>query len=375
MTLAFICAPEVLKRIADRVAKVVETRSGMPILSNVLIATDDAGRLAMTATDLDITAVATDEASEVEIERPGATTIPASYLRDFLKKLGKVDRLHFSADETTATIRAGRSTFKLFALPAADFPDTQPPKAGTRLALTSTQLRRIDKACTFAICADEARYNMCGVFLHQAASAPGILTAVSTDGHRLSRLRLTVEGDVDAMPPVTLPAKAARLLDTIAEAGGDRPIIVEIADDRIGIEAGELRIVSKVVPGTFPDYERVIPAAQAHSVSVERAKLAEALQRVATVVSERGSGAAFEFGGSTLGLSMGSKDANDGRDEIEIEDGPTLRIGFNARYAQAAIESFETHGLELALADAGTAALLTSPGDDSRLVVLMPMRV
>lgn len=127
--------------------------------------------------------------------------------------------------------------------------------------------------------------------------------------------------------------------------------------------------------GTYPDYQRVIPAGQTHRVEVVRERLRDAIGRVATVRAEKGAGMKFEFASGALALSMTSAEANAGHDEIEVESTEDLAIGFNSTFALAALESFDTHGLEIALGDPGSPALLRAPGDDSRLVVLMPMRV
>ncbi|MCW4114780.1 DNA polymerase III subunit beta [Aurantimonas sp. MSK8Z-1] len=205
--------------------------------------------------------------------------------------------------------------------------------------------------------------------------ANGRLLAVATDGHRLARIATAVA--VPALPPVILPRKTVtEILRLAGVAAPDAPIAVGLTERAIRFETPQLTLTSKLIDGTFPDYRRVIPADNPRRTVLERAALAQAVERVATVSTERGRAVKLTFGEGELRLEVESPDTGAASETLACDwTGEPLTIGFNGRYLAEVLSTLSAETIELALKDPASPALITIPGDDSRLIVLMPMRV
>ena len=368
---------------AARAKSVVERRNTIPILANILL-TAAGGELRLRATDLDIE-ISGRIAAQVALD--GTTTLPAGTLHDILRKLesGAEIKLDVSQDKGTATLKAGRSRFALQTLPATDFPDIDAGEPVFSFVLAAEALAGAMKRVQFAISTEETRYYLNGIHLHYAEGADGpMLRLVATDGHRLSLAELLApEGSaaLEGVRGIIIPRKAVtEMLRMAEEAGGD--ITVSGTSGKLTIEAGGARLVTKLIDGTFPDYARVIPRANACSVVVEAAEFSAAVERVGTVASERGRAVKFAFAEDRVTLTVTNPDSGSATDEVEAQyQGPPIEIGFNGRYVLDVL----TNGtgmkgkVEFLLADAGSPALVRAMNGDTpatdALCVLMPMRV
>jgi DNA polymerase-3 subunit beta len=245
-----------LKALAH-VQSVVERRNTIPILSNVLI-TAQKGRLSLAATDMDL---AITEQVEASAAKAGSTTAPAHTLYEIVRKLpdGAQVELETASDDNSLVVRAGRSRFTLQCLPPADFPAMAEGDLPHRFQLPATDLKGIIDRTRFAISNEETRYYLNGIYFH-AASAGGtaVLRGVATDGHRLARVEVPLPKGASEIPGVIVPRKTVgevrKLLDE-----SDGSVEVELSDTRIRFASGGVTLVSKLIDGTFPDYERVIP--------------------------------------------------------------------------------------------------------------------
>ncbi|BDA85007.1 DNA polymerase III subunit beta [Aureimonas sp. SA4125] len=379
MTLAFSCPLAPLRRAVERAGttKVVERRNTVPILGNVALAVEADGSLTVTGTDLDIWATASEPAGTAEVKSPGATTMPAGLLLDILKKASG-DIAIEDKGVGRAILKTGRSRFTLNTLPVEDLPAAPVDEAGAaRFDVSPAILKRIDDAVAFAISTEETRYYLNGIYLHIASAGPTpVLTAVATDGHRLSRLALpsiAVEGD---MPGIIIPRKTVGLF-TLIGAAAEAAIAVTVTARRITFEASGLRIVSKLIDGTFPDYLRVIPQNNSDIAETAREALAKAIDRVSAISSERGRAIRCVFGeNDELTLAVTSPDAGSAEDAVAATGSfDPIAIGFNARYLADILATFPGDSIRFALADPGSPTVITDPADEDRLVVLMPMRV
>jgi DNA polymerase-3 subunit beta len=379
LTLAFSCPLTPLRRAVERAAKAVERRSTIPILSNIALAVAKDGSLTVTGTDLDIWATAREPKGTAEVKTAGATTVPAMLLLDILKKAGG-DIAFEDKGDGRATLKTGRSRFTLHTLPVEDLPEPHADNApGASFTLPTAMLTRISDCTAFAISTEETRYYLNGVFLHLGGPDGGaLLTAVATDGHRLSRLCLpdvAVEGD---MPGVIVPRKTVGLFDLIAATGeADGAITVTVTVSRITFETSGLKIVSKLIDGTFPDYGRVIPVKNPWVAELQRQALMKAVERVAAISSERGRAVRCAFGeNDELALAVTSPDAGSAEDSVAADGAfDPIAIGFNAKYLGDVLSTFSGDAIRFALADPGSPTVITDPADEDRLVVLMPMRV
>lgn len=339
-----------LTRLLTAVTKVVEPRNNIPILGNVLLSVDD-GQFSARATDLDI---------EVSTSLPvldatnGSTTVNAKLLADIAKRVSGDVSLELDGD--TLTVKSGRSRFRLQTLPVDDFPSFA---AGDFTASFDVDLASLVAPTQFAISKEETRFYLNGVFLHNPGSA---LVAVATDGHRLSRHTAPTVGD---LPPVILPRK----LVSILPKGSVR---VSLSATKVRIETDDTTITSKLIDGTFPDYQRVIPTGNDKIVLADRKALATAVERVSTVATERGRAVKLEISPGQIALSVrGDAEATDA---VEADySGEPIEIGFNAAYLTELLANLSGDTVRIALNDGGSPTIFTG-GDDDVLVVLMPMR-
>jgi DNA polymerase III subunit beta len=364
-----------LKSLAH-VQSVVERRTTIPILSNVKLEAQDGG-LALTATDMDLSVV---ERAPAEIGQPGATTLPAHTLYDVVRKLPEGCRITLERAESGAelTLRAGRSTFDLPCLPAADFPALSDEGLDHSFAIGAGDLRRLIDRTRFAISTEETRYYLNGIFLHAIDEGAGsCLRSVATDGHRLARVETALPEGAEGMPPVIVPRKTvAEVRKLIDEEDAEQPIEVALSTARIRFKVGEAVLRSRLIDGTFPDYQRVIPSGNDKLLLAPTKLLSEAVDRVATIATEKGRAIKLSVAGGKLTLSAISPEAGRAVEELDVGyGGDPLEIGFNARYILDMNSQIEGDEVEFALADAGSPTLVRDPKDSSTLYVLMPMRV
>lgn len=352
-----------------QVTRVIEKRVTIPILSHVRLDARD-GALHLRGTDLDLDIRMRCAA---EIRKPGGHCVPAGTLYDIARKLpADADVELAMADETRMTVRAGRSRFTLPTLPVADFPDIAASEASHTFTLPARTLHDALDRTAFAISKEEARYYLNGTFLHAPDAG---LRAVATDRHRLSRVTMEKPAGADGMPGIIIPHKTCGEMQKLAEkAEGDVTLAVNVRT--ITMTCGDVVLTSKLIDGIFPDYQRVIPIGNDKVAQVDADAFAAAIDRVATISSERGRAAAFAFGNGTLKLTVTNPDAGSAEEEIEADyDGAPLTIGFNSRYAADITTALGGDTLAIRMAEPGSPTIFTRTGDDTHLCVLMPMRV
>jgi DNA polymerase-3 subunit beta len=374
----FIIDRAALLKPLGHVQNVVERRNTIPILANVLLRARD-GRLGVTATDMDIDIV---ESVAAEISVPGAATVSAHTIYDVVRKLPEGAQVEVMTDGTgdRVTLRSGRSTFSLAALPVEDFPALGEETLPHSFSLAARDLRQLIDRTRFAISTEETRYYLNGIYLH-AAKAGGaggdlpVLRAVATDGHRLARVQMPLPDGASGMPGVIVPRKVVVELRKLIDETTDS-ISVSLSESRIRFAVQDIVLTSKLIDGTFPDYERVIPTANDRLLNVDCKTFAAAVDRVATISTEKSRSVKLAIDKGTLTVSASSPDAGTATDEIEVVyDAQPIEIGFNSRYLLDITERIEGDSAQFAMADAASPTLVRDPGDGSALYVLMPMRV
>lgn len=359
-------------RALSHVQSVVERRNTIPILSNVLVQASGA-ELKLTATDLEIEIV---ESVSAMVATPGATTVPAHMLYDIVRKLpdGAQLELDQSGGQGRVSIFAGRSRFSLQALPPEDFPDLASGDFGNRFAVTAGDLKGLIEKTRFAISTEETRYYLNGIYLHEVA-ASGTLRAVATDGHRLAQAQIARPEGAKGMPGVIVPRKTVLELVKLIE-GLDEEVEVSLSSSKIRFNAGNLVFTSKLIDGTFPDYERVIPRHNDKKLAVDTALFAAAVDRVSTISMEKGRAVKLNIGAGKLVLTVNNPDSGSAEEEVAADyDADPIDIGFNARYLLDVAGQIKSDSMEFNLADAGSPTIIRDPGDAQALYVLMPMRV
>jgi DNA polymerase-3 subunit beta len=363
-----------LLRALGHVASVVERRTTIPILSNVLLRARDS-TLEFKATDLEREVI---EAVPADVSAPGAVTVPAHVLHDIVRKLpdgAQVD-LRKDAEKERLTLSAGHARFALQTLPAEDFPDIGLGDMGQQFEISAADMKRLIDKTRFAISTEETRYYLNGIFLHAAQSDKvQTLRAVATDGHRLAQVELPLPKGAEGMPGVIIPRKTVHELHRLIEDTSG-PVKVSVSPAKVRFEIGSVTLTSKLIDGTFPDYGRVIPQANDKEMKVSNAEFKAAVDRVSTIASERGRAVKLNIKADKLILSVNNPEGGSATEEIGIEYGASpLEIGFNARYLLDIAGQLEGEQATFKLADPGSPTMVNDPGDKSALYVLMPMRV
>src|ERR671912_436692 len=284
------------------VHRVVERRNTIPILSNVLLRAEDGG-LRMKATDLDIEVT---ETIPADIAQPGSTTVPAHVIYDIVRKLpdGAQVSLEMAGESGQMQIRSGRSRFMLQALPESDFPDLPAGDLPHPFTLPASDLKRLIEKTQFAISTEETRYYLNGIYLHTLdAGGSLVMRAVATDGHRLARIEMPAPQGAAGMPGVIVPRKAVAEIVKLVEDGSET-ITIELSSAKVRLTFDGVVLTSKLIDGTFPDFQRVIPSGNDKRLTVDKDQFARAVARVSTISSERGRAVKLALNNSKLVLSV-----------------------------------------------------------------------
>jgi DNA polymerase-3 subunit beta len=363
-----------LLRALGHVQSVVERRNTIPILSNVLLRADR-GRLALSATDMDLEIV---ETVAAQVTQDGAMTAPAHTLYDIVRKLreGAQIELEASGDKGVMMLRSGRSTFTLACLPPEDYPLMAGGELPHGFPLAATELKTLIDRTRFAISTEETRYYLNGIFLHATKSSDTpVLRAVATDGHRLARVEMMQPEGAAGMPGVIVPRKTVTELRKLIDET-DQEIGVALSDTKIRFTFGDAVLTSKLIDGTFPDYDRVIPTANDKILEVSCKEFAEAVDRVSTISTEKSRAVKLSLDRGTLTLSATSPENGTATEEIEVRYNATpIEIGFNSRYLLDITDQIAGEGAVFEMADAASPTIVHDRTGTSALYVLMPMRV
>jgi DNA polymerase-3 subunit beta len=284
--------------------------------------------------------------------------------------------LESSSDRAVLAIRAGRSRFTLQTLPESDFPDLAAGDMTHKFALPAKDLKRLIDKTQFAISTEETRYYLNGIYLHVAGAAKSqTLRAVATDGHRLAQTDLAVPAGAAGMPGVIVPRKTVTEVQRLIE-DSEAEVAIELSSAKIRFSIGNVVLTSKLIDGTFPDYQRVIPAGNDKELVVDKKDFEAAVDRVSTVSSERGRAVKLSLSSGKLILSVTNPDSGSATEEIEVEyDADPIDIGFNSRYLLDIASQLDGEVAVLRLADPGSPTLIEDKDAKGSLYVLMPMRV
>ncbi len=363
-----------LLRPLGHVQSVIERRNTIPILLNVMLQAQGGG-LDLTATDMDLQIV---ESVGCNVAADGAVTISAQTLYDIVRKLPEGSEIRLEQDEENAQVlvTAGRATFRLPSLPSGDFPKMPNQDLPYRFVLQAADFRSIIDRTRFAIANEETRRYLNGIFLHatQVGEVP-VMRVVATDGHRMARVEIPLPDGAGNMPGVIVPRKAVgefrKLLDDT-----DGEVTVSLSDNMLTCDCGASVLTTKLIEGTFPEYNRVIPAGNDRVMLINSKALADAVDRVSTVASERNRSVKLELTDGNLVLSASSQEGGTAQEEVEVSYGDdAMEIGFNARYLLDIVNQVDGDGTVFQLADSGSPAIVRDADDESSLYILMPMRV
>ncbi len=362
-----------LKALAH-VTGVVERRSTIPILSNVLLKAEG-GELTLTATDLDIEVV---EHIPAMVTQPGGTTLQAVILHDIVRKLPDGAQLELSrtGDDSQMNVVSGKARFALQALAPDDFPSVEAGDMSHSFELDAKDLKRLIDKTQFAISTEETRFYLNGIYLHTAENEDGpVLRTVATDGHRLAQVEMPLPEGAAGMPGIIVPRKTVTELRKLCE-DSDMKMQVELSESKIRFSTDGLKLTSKLIDASFPDYDRVIPKNNDKTMSVSNADFAAAVDRVSTLSTDKGRAVKLLISGDQLTLSVTNPDSGSAEEQIVSQyDSEPLEIGFNARYLLDISSQVESDEMNFLMSDPGAPTMVRDGSDMTTLYVLMPMRV
>lgn len=352
------------------VQSAISTRSTLPILSNILFEASDNG-LRLSATDLE---VGIRTWVKADVVKPGAVTIPAKILSDFLKTLDDDRELNIDVEEgAKVKIKSGRDRLNVTGLPRADYPVLPEFEKGKATPIPKVAIREVLKKTIFASSSDETRYVLNGIHL---VVADGKMTGVATDGRRLAYIQRPIT-DTQLNVKVIVPTKAVQeVLRMVSEEKTGETIQISFTDNQASFFDGETTILSRLIEGHYPNYEQVIPKSHEIELRLKRADLLSSVTRAAVGTLERGGSVKFTLSQGVLRIQAAAQ----GRVEVESElpvsyEGKDFDIAFNPLYIIDALKALSQEEIVIEFGSALNPGVIKPIDDDSYRYVMMPMKI
>jgi DNA polymerase-3 subunit beta len=345
---------------------IVERKSTIPVLSHILL-TAEGDRLRIAATDLDVSLTSFCAA---KVERAGAIAVQARKLQEIIRSL-RGDEVDLAEEkEQTLTIEGGNSRFRIHGLPAEDFPNLPQLPEDDGLALPQAKLRKLIGKILFAVSAEESRFQLNGALLKLKDDG---LEIVATDSHRLALVEAKIPG-VTAAEGVLVPRKA---LHELQRFEGEEDIRFTCGEHHLVFRSGRRELISRILEGTFPDYERVVEKRNEFHASFDKKELAEAVQRVALLTGDRARAVRLDFTEGQVEISAANPDLGEAREELPCQyEGEALRLGLNPDYLGQFLSAVEAERVRFEMQNEDTQCVGFPEGEEDRyLCVIMPMRV
>ncbi len=350
---------------------VIEKRSTLPILSNVLL---DAGnsKLIITATDLDLIFV--HQINNVEILENGKTTTTSSIMFDIVRKFSSDKKINLTMNnDSKLQLESDKSIFNLNCISSSEFPLTDENFNQNEFIINSKDFLKLLNKCKFSISSDETRHYLSGIYFHQTEVEDKIyLTAVATDSHRMSisKIRLNEKINFD---PIILPKKTIYQLCNLLE-NYDGDLKISNLKSKIKFELSNSILISKLIDGKFPNYIQVIPKNNQKKMETDLKVFLGSIDRVASVSLDKKDGVKFQLSKDNLNLSVNNTNSGDGKETLNVKFDHDLEISFNSRYLIDVASQLEGEKIELYFNDTGSPALIKDPSDFDSIYVVMPMK-
>jgi DNA polymerase-3 subunit beta len=351
---------------------VVEKKTTIPILSNVLIEADG-DRVVLTATDLEL---GIRVSCPARVKKSGAGTIPARRLLDYVRLLPDSDVQVKVLENQWASLVCGRSKTRIAGMSRESFPEL-PQMPAVLAEIPIGVLATMISKTIFAISSEESRFTLNGALLVVKKNG---LVMVATDGHRLAMTESTADlPGVSGSYRALLPRKAMAELQKLA-GEADANAIVRFSGDEnhLFFELGDRLLLSRKLTGNFPDFERVLPKEHAHSVTLNREEVRGAIERVAQFSDERSRAIRVQAAGNEVKFHSSVSDTGESEESVPAAyDGPSVEIGFNAQYLLDFLRAVGTDEVMFLFKDPHSAGELRPAGEKSEeyRYVIMPMRI
>jgi DNA polymerase-3 subunit beta len=351
------------------VSGIVERRHTLPILSNVLLE-KKGDRLTLLATDIEIQITTSTEGAGGDGD--GAVTVGARKLQEILRSLPDTTEVSLVLEDKRLLVRGGKSRFSLQTLPADDFPRMTVNEGETKqFSMSQKAFRQLISKTQYSMAAQDVRYYLNGLLLLVEGKE---LRAVATDGHRLAYASVEIDTDLPRQEMI-LPRKTVLELNRLL-LDNDDVLNITLTPNQVRFAFGSVVLVSKLIDGKFPDYERVVPATLKNHMKVGRQTLMQAMQRAAILTNEKFRGVRVVLGENSLKLIAANAEQEEAVEEIEVDyTGDVIDVGFNVGYLLDVLNNIHTEEIQWSFNDANSSALITVPGNDRFKYVVMPMRI
>ncbi len=352
---------------------VVEKKNTLPILSNVLIQLKNK-KLIIIATDLDI--IFYDEIHDVKIINEGSTTTSAAILYDILRKISSNSELSFDLkSENKLSLKNENSDFNLLCLPTDNFPTFDDNFKSEEISLNNSKFLKLLSKTRISISNDDTRHYLNGVFLHLTeAQGRNFLTGVATDSHRLSSSSVEIDSSQN-FNSLILPRKTVyQLCSLLSETKSE--LSMQVGENRIKFKLGNMKLVSKVIDGKFPDYNKVVPTKNEKSLVVSSKDFINSIERVASVSLDRKEGVKLLISKDNIQLSVNSANSGEGNEKIKANfNSESINISFNSKYLIDIASEVEDKNLKMNLKDSVSPVLIEDASDKNSYYVIMPMKI
>ena len=350
---------------------VIEKRSTLPILSNVLLDVGNS-KLTITATDLDLIFV--HQINNVEILENGKTTTTSSIMFDIVRKFSSDKKINLTMNnDSKLQLESDKSIFNLNCISSSEFPLTDENFNQNEFIINSKHFLKLLNKCKFSVSSDETRHYLSGIYFHQTEVEDKIyLTAVATDSHRMSisKIRLNEKINFD---PIILPKKTIYQLCNLLE-NYDGDLKISNLKSKIKFELSNSILISKLIDGKFPNYIQVIPKNNQKKLETDLKLFLGSIDRVASVSLDKKDGVKFQLSKDNLNLSVNNTNSGDGNETLSVKFNHDLEISFNSRYLIDVASQLEGEKIELYFNDTGSPALIKDPSDFDSIYVVMPMK-
>ena len=350
---------------------VIEKRSTLPILSNVLLAANNS-KLTITATDLDLIFI--HQLDNIEIINEGKTTTTASIMYDIIRKFSSDKKINLSlTDISKLQVESEKSIFNLNCISSTEFPLTDENFNKNEFNIKSKQLLKLLTKCKFSVSNDETRHYLSGIYFHQTeVEDKNYLTAVATDSHRMSISKVRLDQKIE-FEPIILPKKTIFQLCSLLD-NYDGDVNISNVKSKIKFEFNNSVLISKLIDGKFPNYIQVIPKNNQKKLEVDLKLFLNSVDRVASVSLDKKDGVKFNLSKDKLNLSVNNTSSGDGKETLNVKFDHDLEISFNSRYLIDVSSQLDGERMEIFFNDTGSPALIKDPGDFDSIFVVMPMK-
>ena len=347
----------------------VERRQTSAILGNILIEANDTVQLTASDSEIELQALA-----DIHIDQTGSVTVPARKLFDICRHLPDSARIDIDVEGDKAKIKSGRSRFTLSTLPANEFPKADSLNEAQLVTLTVEEMQKSLQSTAFSMAQQDVRFYLNGLLLEIGKQR---LSCVATDGHRLAYAKNDTKAEPENPVRAIVPRKSVgelqRLLGT---AEPDDAIAIHVTPQQLQIELNGVRLTTKLIDGSFPDYNRVIPIDSDKELVIDCTTLKQALTRASVLSNEKYRGVRLALQNGLVTITTKNPEQEEAIDELEVDyNGDSAEIGFNVQYLLDVLSAIDTENAIIRLKDGNSSALITPEQDDDRKYVVMPMRL